>query len=444
MATENNTFKDKVLAIKAITDDDELDMTLEGWSTDDLKRLRVPSNGASHDVMASAGFILEQRKTDASAMPQSSSQQPAGGPAPVKSIEEQLAPLEVALAVARAELKGANPHNDDEMDQCERKVRKFKSRISALRKAALLTPKIVAPARPLILGLLDETDVAFLYGPTNVGKSYVAASIAAAVSTGKMWLGFRVQSDPGTVLYFNGETSSFNSRIDGLALHMNNGGPLSNIIVQGDIPNIMDKEISDLLIQALREVTPRCKLVVFDTLATTLPCLSVDGEPLSEQIADDQQKFYKAAKHIAESVGCAVIVVHHTGKDETKGMRGSSALGAAADVVFALSEPKAENGFPYADSRGCINFKMEKPRGNGKMRKGAKFGLRLITQELLDSHAKLIAMNDLDELMGVQIDPAGGDHAPVSIDDPFTTAVVAHQRSLEWDKETIARAAGGG
>ncbi|MDK6548045.1 hypothetical protein QP375_26565, partial [Escherichia coli] len=45
-------------------------------------------------------------------------------------------------------------------------------------------------------------------------------------------------------------------------------------------------------------------------------------------------KFHNAVDVLAQRYSCAVVVVHHSGKDEARGMRGSSAMYAAADTVI--------------------------------------------------------------------------------------------------------------
>jgi hypothetical protein len=47
-----------------------------------------------------------------------------------------------------------------------------------------------------------------------------------------------------------------------------------------------------------------------------------------------------AADHIRQETGAAVGFVHHSGKDTTRGMRGSNALLGAVDAAFAVEQDK--------------------------------------------------------------------------------------------------------
>jgi AAA domain len=57
-----------------------------------------------------------------------------------------------------------------------------------------------------------------------------------------------------------------------------------------------------------------------------------------ESSARDMGRFILRCGEIERHYGCAVIVVHHMGKDASKGARGSNALNGAADVTIAVEK----------------------------------------------------------------------------------------------------------
>lgn len=71
-------------------------------------------------------------------------------------------------------------------------------------------------------------------------------------------------------------------------------------------------------------------VVVIDTLA-----LAAGG--LEENSASEMSSAILGAKALQEACAGLVLVVHHAGKDAAKGMRGSSALFAAMDVVIEVT-----------------------------------------------------------------------------------------------------------
>ena len=57
-----------------------------------------------------------------------------------------------------------------------------------------------------------------------------------------------------------------------------------------------------------------------------------------ENSAQDMAAFVGRASAIARETGACVLAIHHPGKDDARGMRGSSALFAACDAVIKIAE----------------------------------------------------------------------------------------------------------
>jgi RecA-family ATPase len=71
------------------------------------------------------------------------------------------------------------------------------------------------------------------------------------------------------------------------------------------------------------------RLIVIDTLARVMGA----GDENSTQAMNT---VLNSAKRIQRETGAAVLIVHHEGKDASRGSRGSSALPAAIDVAFGM------------------------------------------------------------------------------------------------------------
>jgi len=72
-------------------------------------------------------------------------------------------------------------------------------------------------------------------------------------------------------------------------------------------------------------------VVVFDTWSRSMPGGDENG-------AADTTQAIGVADRIRDELGAAVIAIHHTGKDPTKGARGHSSLFAAADAVITVAD----------------------------------------------------------------------------------------------------------
>ena len=108
---------------------------------------------------------------------------------------------------------------------------------------------------------------------------------------------------------------------------MAHGIPVKDIEVMiiPDSPNLLLKE--DAL--ALAKAIGKADLIIIDTLAQTTP----GG---NENAGEDMGKALAHCKGISRACGAMVLLVHHSGKDASKGARGWSGLRAAADAEFEV------------------------------------------------------------------------------------------------------------
>jgi hypothetical protein len=194
---------------------------------------------------------------------------------------------------------------------------------------------------------IPEGGLAVLYGAANVGKSFVALSMACAIAAGVPWLGWTTR--PGAVLYVAAEGSW------GLAERyrawMNaEGVEIPQLRVLPEPVNLlMPDEVTALLATVAASFPNPPALFVFDTLASSMAGGDENGPDM--QVAVD------AARRISRKTGAAVLLVHHTGRDESrqKAERGHTSLRGAADVMFKVT---AEDGALKLDNDKARDSKL--------------------------------------------------------------------------------------
>ena len=181
---------------------------------------------------------------------------------------------------------------------------------------------------PLIKKFLDCGDTSVLYGASNTGKTFVALSLAYHIATGAPFMGRKTVA--GGVAYVAAEASeSISSRIAALRDHFKPGvePPLATIPCSVDL---FDPRADLKPLMALIEAVGGVRFVVVDTLARAL----AGGD---ENSAKDMGAFIANVDVIRARTGAAVMIVHHSGKDASKGARGSSALRAAVDTELEIA-----------------------------------------------------------------------------------------------------------
>lgn len=186
----------------------------------------------------------------------------------------------------------------------------------------------------LLDDLLPAKGIAFIYGPPGSYKSFIALDMAAAITSGAGWHGYECEMQ-GACLYIAAEGSrGLMERIVAWEKHYNRSrGPLAVMT----IPVMMDdvvavRAFTECLEKASEALNQPIRLVVIDTMAR-----SFSGD---ENSAQEVGAFVNACTRFSVDIGdCLVMVVAHTGKDLSRGMRGSSALDGAADCHFLVTKP---------------------------------------------------------------------------------------------------------
>ena len=207
--------------------------------------------------------------------------------------------------------------------------------IQILKLDAVLS---ITPPPPIIEGFLREQDLAVLYGPPGVGKSFVAIGLALSVASGMDWMGMGIE-ESAPVLYMAGEgVYGLHKRVTAWA-----GGAIParsplwrNWNQCNDLVPLLDPVGFRTLLDVIDEEGVRPRLIVIDTLARAM----TGGD---ENSAKDMGLFVLRCAKLRDRTGAAILLVHHTRGDGER-ERGSSALRGAADVMIALSSDDEVGG----------------------------------------------------------------------------------------------------
>lgn len=198
-------------------------------------------------------------------------------------------------------------------------------RSSTLRLGAFAVSQTDGPGY-LVKGLLTRNSYAELYGPPGAGKTFVALDIAYHVAAGTDWMGNRVHQ--GLVLYLAYEgTGGLVKRAQALRQHYGDKD-VPFYVTSADF-NLREPAGRQALRDELAKLPAKPSLVVIDTFARAL----MGGD---ENSAQDVGAFNSAVGALIEATGACVLILHHTGKDRTRGPRGSSALQGAIDTEIEI------------------------------------------------------------------------------------------------------------
>jgi hypothetical protein len=193
-----------------------------------------------------------------------------------------------------------------------------------------------------VKGLLPNTGLAVLYGPSGAGKSFLLLDMVCAVAEGAEWFGRRTTKAPIIYLCLEG-APGFVSRIKAWeAAHKRALPELVRCSFQAF--DLHDADAVDSLLQSvigLMSVLPEGlppPIVVVDTLSRATVGADENGAVAMGQTTS-------ACARISDVTRGLVVLVHHTGKDMDRGMRGHNSLFAAADCVVLVQRSGQHRGF---------------------------------------------------------------------------------------------------
>lgn len=212
---------------------------------------------------------------------------------------------------------------DDGFDDERRKLRKrFKAwKFSELRNSPRPTY--------LVDRLLPANCLFEIYGRPKSGKTFFTLAMALCIATGVEF--YDMKTEPGRVLYIIGEGNrkAFEFRMEAWIIANAKGKAererLESLIERNfmTLPLPMHVDVKGEVSEFIKANPGTWSLIVVDTLMRNMVGHISDPK--------DMTAFVMGCDFIREKTGAAVLVVHHEGKDKTKGGMGSIAMDAHID-----------------------------------------------------------------------------------------------------------------
>jgi hypothetical protein len=179
----------------------------------------------------------------------------------------------------------------------------------------------------VIKDVLPQAELVVMYGASGSGKSFLALDMAAAIARGVEWRGKRVRQ--GRVAYIAAEGGGgFRKRLKAYGQHNEIDLASLELGVIHAAPNMMEAKDAADVVKAIK-AWGGADIVIVDTFAQVMP-------GANENAGEDVGKALTHCKRIHELTGAMIILIHHAGKDASKGARGWSGLRAAADAELEV------------------------------------------------------------------------------------------------------------
>lgn len=179
----------------------------------------------------------------------------------------------------------------------------------------------------LVEPLLPQADLAMVYGQSGSGKTFWALDLALHLASAAAWCG--LPTKPGAVAWIAAEAAG-SVRNRALAHAGARGSELIGVElhVTGETPDLSDSAVVAALIVAAKAVAP--VVIVVDTLAAA-------SGGANENSGEDMNAVLAACRALHAATGALILLIHHSGKDQSKGARGWSGIKAAVDTEIEIT-----------------------------------------------------------------------------------------------------------
>jgi hypothetical protein len=189
----------------------------------------------------------------------------------------------------------------------------------------------------LVKKWLDKNCFSCVYGPNNSGKTFFTADLALHVAMGWEWRGHKVNQ--GAVIYIAPEGGNgLKERLQALKTHYELEGedvPFALLPYPIDLCHDDDdaRDVSQLIKEAGEALDLEIALIIADTVSMALH----GGDDSSSR---DMGAFVVNCNLIRQETQAHILGIHHPGKDEARGMRGSTVLISAVDTSIEIKHNK--------------------------------------------------------------------------------------------------------
>lgn len=184
------------------------------------------------------------------------------------------------------------------------------------------------PQRWRVKGVLPEKGFGVIVGASGSGKSFVTIDQAASIASGRDWHNHRCSPAPVVYVCLEGE-AGLAQRLQ--AYRQRHGTDACKGMHFVTAPfRLLNPGDVDELARIILDAGGAGAVVYIDTLNRATP-------GADENSSQDMGRIIAAAKTLQTKLGGLVMLIHHLGKDQSKGMRGHSSLFAALDAAIEVS-----------------------------------------------------------------------------------------------------------
>ena len=196
-----------------------------------------------------------------------------------------------------------------------------------------------------VKGFLPDCGLASIYGPSGSGKSFLVIDLIASIANGEEFYGLKTKPCPAVYVALEG-VGGIARRIEAYEQHHKAKLPDTFRVVTNQLSLFNADSIT--FATAVKDAGLDAGVIVIDTLAQSAP-----GS--DENSSADMGTIISNAQYLQRATDSLVILVHHTGKDSSRGARGHSSLTAALDAAIEVKKTASGRDWLIAKSKDGVD-----------------------------------------------------------------------------------------
>lgn len=186
-----------------------------------------------------------------------------------------------------------------------------------------------------VQGVVQEGEGTLVYGPRGSGKSLVALDLACHVVAGLPWRERAVRQGPVVMVALENAFALYDRVTAWKDQHP--GADTSRLYFVVEPLRAREDRDVEALVGAVEQLGQQPAMVVVDTQQRF-------AAGLDENAGQDMQYLVDVVDGLRRRLGCSVLMVHHAGKDPSRGARGYSLIEASYTAVIAVTQQKRLEG----------------------------------------------------------------------------------------------------
>jgi RecA/RadA recombinase len=203
-----------------------------------------------------------------------------------------------------------------------------------------------APIAWRVKNILPKTGLAAMFGPSGSGKTFLVLDLIARISLGLDFYGYKSATCPVVYVCLEG-MNGISNRIMAWEQHHAQKLP-DSFRVMADQLSLVNQDAQQFAL-AVASKGLDGGVIVIDTLNQSAPTAD-------ENSSKDMGTIIQNAQAIQRLTNSLVILVHHTGKDTSRGLRGHSSLIAALDAAIEVKRSVMSREWSLSKSKDAENM----------------------------------------------------------------------------------------